>query len=113
MDCPQRAKLVAFIRSDDEAPREEAKLGTLHLLSAIKAKEDQRLRGSMFVEAEVGGKSLKALVDTGASHIFMAEDVVKKIGLSFAKKAGFIKAVNSKEMSILGMAEATEMRIGQ
>ena len=58
-------------------------------------------------------KSLKALVDTGASHIFMAEDIMEKIGLHIAKKAGFIKAVNSKEMSILGMAEATEMRIGQ
>ena len=32
MDYPQRAKLVAIIK--------EAKLGTLHLLSAMKAKED-------------------------------------------------------------------------
>ena len=53
----------------------------------MKAKEDQRPRGSMFVEAEIGGKSLKALVDIGASHIFMAEDVAKKIGLSLTKKA--------------------------
>ena len=52
----------------------------------MKAKEDQRLRGSMFVEAEVGGKSLKALVDTGASHIFMAEDVAKKIGLPMLRR---------------------------
>ena len=43
----------------------------------------------------------------------MAEDVAKKIGLSIVKKAGFIKAVNSKAMVILGVAEATEMHIGQ
>ena len=86
MDYPQHAKLVAFIRSDDEAPREEAKLGTLHLLSAMKAKDYRRIHGSMFMEAEVGGKTLKALVDTDASHIFMVEDITKNIELQFTKK---------------------------
>ena len=112
MEYPKRSKLAVFIRSNDDVPREDANLGSLHLLSAIKAKVERRPRGAMFVEADFCGKTLKALVNTGATHVFMAEDIAKKIGLSITKKVGFIKAVNSKELPIFSVAKATELRIG-
>ncbi|GFY81510.1 hypothetical protein Acr_01g0013190 [Actinidia rufa] len=37
-DCPQRAKLAALIRDDEEEPHQEAKVGSLRLLNAIQAK---------------------------------------------------------------------------
>nr|KAJ0227795.1 hypothetical protein LSAT_V11C100019700 [Lactuca sativa] len=49
--------------------------------------EDKTKRGRlMFVDARVNGGYTKALVDTGASHNFLAEDEAKKLGIKYTKK---------------------------
>ncbi|GFZ10557.1 hypothetical protein Acr_21g0011560 [Actinidia rufa] len=76
-DCPQRAKLAALIRDDEEEPhQEEAKVGSLRLLNAIKAKVGKTKaprKGRMYVEAKA--------VNTEAWPIYgVARDVRLHIG---------------------------------
>ncbi|GFS44346.1 hypothetical protein Acr_00g0089760 [Actinidia rufa] len=76
-DCPQRAKLAALIRDDEEEPRqEEAKVGSLRLLNAIKArvgKTKAPRKGRIYVEAKA--------VNTEARPIYgVARDVRLHIG---------------------------------
>ncbi|GFY87141.1 hypothetical protein Acr_05g0007800 [Actinidia rufa] len=107
-DCPQRAKLAALIRDDEEEPhQEEAKVGSLRLLNAIKAKEGKTKaprKGRMYVEAKVRGFNTRALIDTGASHNFIEVKEAKKLGLQLKEEQGWIKAVNTEARPIYGVA---------
>ena len=115
-NCPKRAKLSALIQDDEEEPRhEEAKVGSLRLLNAIKAKMDlakTTKKGRMYVEAKVRGFNTRALVDTGASHNFMEVKEAKRLGLQFKEEQGWIKAVNTDARPIYGVARDVRIHIG-
>ncbi|GFS46629.1 hypothetical protein Acr_00g0103410 [Actinidia rufa] len=93
-DCPQRAKLAALIRDDEEEPRqEEAKVGSLRLLNAIKAKVGKAKasrKGHMYVEAKEA----------------------KRLGLQLKEEQGWIKAVNTEARPIYGVARNVRLHIG-
>ncbi|RVW69261.1 Retrovirus-related Pol polyprotein from transposon 17.6 [Vitis vinifera] len=76
----------------------DAKVGSLQLLNALKAKPMPKMpqsKGLMYVEALVNGKATKALVDTGATHNFVSEDEARRLELQASKEGGWLKAVNS------------------
>ncbi|GFS46872.1 hypothetical protein Acr_00g0104510 [Actinidia rufa] len=116
-DCPKRAKLSALIRDDEEEPhQEEAKVGSLRLLDAIKAqvgKSKAPRKGRMYVEAKVRGFTTRALIDTGASHNFMEVKEAKRLGLQFKEEEGWVKAVNTEARPIYGVARGVRLHIGE
>ncbi|GFY94853.1 hypothetical protein Acr_10g0002380 [Actinidia rufa] len=116
-DCPKRSKLSALIRDDEEEPhQEEAKVGSLRLLDAIKAqvgKSKAPRKGRMYVEAKVRGFSTRALIDTGASHNFIEVKEAKRLGLQLKEEPGWIKAVNTEARSIYGVARGVRLHIGE
>ncbi len=67
----------------------------------------------MFAEIVIGGKQISALVDTGASNLFISEEGAKKLGLRVEQTRGRLKTVNSKEVPTCGIARDVEIRIGQ
>ena len=69
-DCPKRGKLAA-ITEKGEVERDTLRLGSM-MLSSIKTKRSARHKGLMFVDITVAGKKMNALVDTGASDLFMS-----------------------------------------
>ncbi|XP_047326678.1 DNA damage-inducible protein 1-like [Impatiens glandulifera] len=91
-------------------------MGSLKLLNAVKASVVEPVketkRGSMFVEALIGGKRVKALADTGATHNFMREGVAKALGLSINPTKGTIKSVNTTAKSVVGEAKSVPTQIG-
>ena len=71
-DCPKRKTLNAMIEEKEQEG--DAKVGSLQLLNALKAKpmpKTTQSKGLMYVEALVNGKATKALVDTGATHNYL------------------------------------------
>ena len=103
-DCPKRNKLSAIAKEeDDESDRETHKLGSI-ILNSIKAKRFGKRKGLMFTDIMVAGTKVTALVDTGASDLFVAEGTAKRLGLKVSKGNGWIKTVNSKEVPTMGVA---------
>ncbi|XP_059670880.1 uncharacterized protein LOC132316418 [Cornus florida] len=100
----------------EEQQQEEAQMGSLQILNAIKAKTEVpkvAAKGLMFVEASINGTPTRALVDTGASHNFVSIDEARRLGLQYSKEGGSMKAVNSAAKTIHGMAHGVKACIGE
>ncbi|KAL0381184.1 UNVERIFIED_CONTAM: hypothetical protein Sangu_0182700 [Sesamum angustifolium] len=66
-------------------------------------------KGLVMVPGRINGKEIKALVDTGATHNFVSDRVVRKLGLDVRTWDSRVKAVNSKAVPAgkkSGVAEA-------
>ncbi|RVW34437.1 RNA-directed DNA polymerase-like [Vitis vinifera] len=112
-DCPKRKALNAMIEEKEQEG--DAKMGSLQLLNALKAKPMPKMpqsKGLMYVEALVNGKATKALVDTGATHNFVSEDEARRLELQASKEGGWLKAVNSAAKPSHGVARGVTMHIG-
>ena len=66
----------------------------------------------MHVHAVVNGVQVKALVDSGATHNFVATREATRLGLKLEEDTSRIKAVNSKAQKIQGIAKNVLMQIG-
>ncbi|XP_023763067.2 retrovirus-related Pol polyprotein from transposon TNT 1-94 [Lactuca sativa] len=76
--------------------------------------ENKTKRGRlMFLETRVNGGYTKALVDTGASHNFLAEDEARKLGIKYTKNPGRLKVVNSLSKPIIGVAYGVPLKIAE
>ncbi|KAE8715253.1 Detected protein of unknown function [Hibiscus syriacus] len=98
-DCPQLVK-VAAIKENDGVESETLKLGSI--LSTMEVKKGRKKKGLMYVDITVAGQKMNALVDTGASELFMSEQIAKRLGLHVEKATGSIKIVNAEEVPIAG-----------
>jgi len=56
------------------------------LLSAIQATVGEQIGGCMYVQIEVGGKKLQAMVDTGADTVYMAKELIDEIRPSYKRR---------------------------
>ena len=112
-DCPKKKALNAMIEENEQEG--DAKVGSLQLLNAFKAKPMPKMpqsKGLIYVEALVNGKATKALVDTGAAHNFVSEDEARGLELQASKEEGWLKAVNSAAKPSHGVARRVTMHIG-
>ncbi|MFQ6665511.1 hypothetical protein Gotur_032225 [Gossypium turneri] len=105
MDCPKKAALTAM-EAKGESDVEDNNLGSI--LGGV---EDRMSHGLMFVDIIVVGKKLNALVDTGASDLFMSEEAACKLGLKIDNEVGRIKTVNSKSVPIKGVAKGVDLQL--
>ena len=68
-------------------------------------------KGLMFVDVKINGKPIRVLIDTGATHNFVAGIEVERLGLSLEKDSSKIKAVNSAAQPIYGVTRAVPMKV--
>nr|CAD1839891.1 unnamed protein product [Ananas comosus var. bracteatus] len=66
----------------------------------------------MYVDVKLNGKTTRAMVDTGATHNFIATGEAEHLGLTLSKDGSRIKAVNSKAQPIAGLAKKVSISIG-
>uniref|UniRef100_A0A803N8M6 Uncharacterized protein n=1 Tax=Chenopodium quinoa TaxID=63459 RepID=A0A803N8M6_CHEQI len=137
-NCPMRQKLSAMIATEEEsAPTtrmgamvmsEDAQLANMRLLNTSRV-EDDDLKGrasptssttnikqggsSMIVNGEVNEVPTRLLVDTGASHNFLAKEEAKALGVKFTKVDGEMKAINSEATPVYGKAWGVPVRLGK
>ncbi|KAL2923040.1 Transposon Ty3-I Gag-Pol polyprotein [Bienertia sinuspersici] len=61
----------------------------------------------------VNGQASKALVDTGATHNFIAKGEAIRLGLKYTKELGQLKTVNTSPVPILGISRGVPLRLGE
>ncbi|GKG25942.1 gag-aspartyl protease domain-containing protein, partial [Tanacetum coccineum] len=91
-------------------------LGSIRILNAIKAKTEVPKvvgKGLQYVEATINGVKVHALIDSGMTHNFVADDVAKRLGINTTKGRGTIKAVNSLAKAIYGVDKDVWAKIGE
>ncbi|GAV59405.1 gag-asp_proteas domain-containing protein [Cephalotus follicularis] len=91
-------------------------MGSIQFLNAVKAKvhvPKNAFEGTMSVETIIGGRTIKSLVDIGATNNFISEDMANHLCLRAYHGSGYIKAVNSKAKPLIGIAKDVGMNIGQ
>ncbi|KAJ0077796.1 hypothetical protein Patl1_36808 [Pistacia atlantica] len=66
----------------------------------------------LFVDLKVRDSQVKALLDTGATHNFVADRVVSKLGLALSKSPTTVKAVNSSACGVTGIAYNVKVCVG-
>ena len=100
---------------ETEQEGDDTHMGSMQLLNSLKAKQAKKQpqsKGLMYVEAKVNGMSTKAMIDTGATHNFVSEEVARRLKLQTSKEAGWIKAVNSAAKPSQGVTRGVTIKIG-
>lgn len=90
----------------------------LKFLSSLQKKmwetSGQAKNGLMYVDCWVNQKPPKStMVDSGATHNFIAEAEARRLNLRWKKDAEKMKAVNSVALPIVGLVKRTTMRMGE
>lgn len=103
-----------MIAEEEEAPVEEStsRVNPLQLLNSIR-QESRSDTGLMFVDVKVNGQVVRAMVDTGATHNFLSDWIVARLGLRVDKGNSKIKAVNSEAKPIVRVAKIVPLQIGE
>ncbi|OMO92033.1 hypothetical protein CCACVL1_06931 [Corchorus capsularis] len=109
-DYSKRSKLLVIAREEQQPKKEEETLKLGSILFSVEPMK-RRKKGLMFVDMEVVGHKVNALVDMGASDLFVSEGVAKKLGLKVDKGQGRIKTVNSKETPTMAVAQGVELKL--
>uniref|UniRef100_A0A803N8Q2 Uncharacterized protein n=1 Tax=Chenopodium quinoa TaxID=63459 RepID=A0A803N8Q2_CHEQI len=107
---------------------EDAQLANMRLLNTSRV-EDDDLKGRasptssttnikqggslMIINGEVNEVPTRLLVDTGASHNFLAKEEAKALGVKFTKVDDEMKAINSEATPVYGRAWGVPVRLGK
>ncbi|KAL5775964.1 hypothetical protein ACOSP7_013524 [Xanthoceras sorbifolium] len=113
-ECPKRKAINALV-DEREKEMEESHMGSLRILTAIKAQPTPKTRGSqglMYLDVHINGKATRVMVDTGATNSFVSEEEARRLGLKVSKETGWLKAVNSKARPLIGMARGVSISMG-
>nr|GEY40140.1 hypothetical protein CTI12_AA187700 [Tanacetum cinerariifolium] len=87
-DCPKKTSLNRMSAHDDEDASNGRCMGSMRILNAIKAKTEVPKvigKGLQYVEATINDVKVRALVDSGATHNFVAVDEVERLGINATK----------------------------
>ncbi|MFQ6648255.1 hypothetical protein Gotur_020799 [Gossypium turneri] len=93
--------------SDKLTASEEIEDNTKSFSAILGGAKYRANNGLIFVDIIMAGRGLNALVDTGASDLFMFKEMAKK--LKIEKDSDRIKIVNSKSVPITGVAKGVEL----
>ncbi|GJT67301.1 putative retrotransposon gag domain, aspartic peptidase domain protein [Tanacetum coccineum] len=108
----KRAPMVCWLM--ETKTRVMAGVGSIRILNAIKLKTEVPKvvgKGLQYVEATINGVKVRAFVDSGTTHNFMADDEAKRLGINATKRSGTIKTVNSSAKAIHGVAKDIRAKI--
>ncbi|GJW66461.1 putative retrotransposon gag domain, aspartic peptidase domain protein [Tanacetum coccineum] len=115
-DCPKKSSLNGLSAHGDEEASDGGSMGSIRILNAINAKTKVPKvvgKGLQYMEATINGVKVCALVDSGATYNFVADDEAKWLGINAMKGSGKIKAVNSLAKAIHGVAKDVRAKIGE
>ncbi|GKG32988.1 gag-aspartyl protease domain-containing protein, partial [Tanacetum coccineum] len=101
---------------EDEDTSDDRSMGSVRILNAIKVKTELPKvvgKGLQYLEATINGVKVRALVDFGVTHNFVADDEAKRLRITTTKGSGTIKAVNSTAKPIQGVAKDVRAKIGE
>ena len=112
---PKREKLSALVTADDKASTDSdspSRVNPLQFLNAISG-ENQPQKTLMHVQVMLNGIRVNAMVDSGATHNFVATSEASRLDLKLVDDDSRIKAVNSKVQKIQGIAKDVLLQVGE
>ncbi|KAK4381995.1 hypothetical protein Sango_2914600 [Sesamum angolense] len=71
-DCPKRGKLNALVAEADDDEGGSTRINRLQLVSALQERQAKQ-KGLMYVQVQINGKAVMAMLDSGATHTFVAD----------------------------------------
>ena len=113
-DYPKCKKLNATVakdgggQSDEEGPN---KVKPLQLLNALRARGTSK--GLSYGQVEMNENGAEDMLNSGATHNFVAHRMVQRLSLKVSKCPSKIKVVNSKEKPVLGIALGVNFNEGK
>eukprot|EP00253_Pinus_taeda_P007920 PITA_07920 len=112
---PSKPKVAAAAQEEEE---DNASVGMMQILGAsttteVTSRRDPERNRLEYVHVKIGEAEVLTMVDSGASHNFMSEDTVRRLGLKFVPVKAQMKTVNSPPMAILGIAEKVDTIVGE
>ena len=113
-DCPKREKLSALVTADDKGDSDSEtapRVNPLQLLNVING-ETPVQKSLMHVHVIVNGVQVKALVDSSATHNFVATREATRLGLKLEEDTSQIKTVNSKAQKIHSVVNNVPVQVG-
>jgi hypothetical protein len=78
-------------------------------LNALKSEATSEL---LYVPIKANSQSASAMLDTGATHYFVAAHMVERLGLEVSSCPNQLEAVNSEAEPEVGVAHAVSLRVG-
>jgi hypothetical protein len=103
--------LIAEDNNKGEDGGVHARMNPLQVrLNAIKAEAPTEL---MYVPAEANSVESSTILDTSATHNFVATRMVEKFGLKLNKCPSQLKAVNSEVQPVTGIAYLVHLKVGE
>ena len=105
-DCPKK-QVASLVAEDGEVPH----VGALQLINAM-TQENSSKGELLFVSVKLNGQNVKAMIDTGATNNFIAEDCAARCGLPLVKDKCRVKAVNSEAQPVAGVAKSVDLVVG-
>jgi hypothetical protein len=137
-ECPKREKLNAIRAGDSDeeegvvthvnlmrvinclvaksgdAPAENRPVGKdLAKIDALRKGKSGAMDNLMYVKIGINGKDVNAMLDSGATHTFVADRLVKELGLRLSDNHTSMKALNSKAQRIVGMSYDVPIMLDQ
>ncbi|KAL2224748.1 UNVERIFIED_CONTAM: hypothetical protein Sindi_3026700 [Sesamum indicum] len=86
------------------------------LLRASRKEEAQprnpRKKGLMFVDVKIHGKPIRAMIDTGATHNYLASAEVERLGLVLGEGSWASKGDKLGRTTIAGVAKSVLIKVG-
>ncbi|GKA85072.1 putative nucleotidyltransferase, ribonuclease H [Tanacetum coccineum] len=102
----KKASLNVLSAHEDEEASNDRSMGSIRILNAIKSKTKVTNvigKGLQYVEATINGVKVRALVDSGVTYNFVADDEAKRLGINATKGGGTIKAEGMIDLSVVLM----------
>ena len=87
-------------------------MNPLQLLNAISG-ETPTQKTLIHVQVLINGIQVKAMVDSGATHNFIATSEASRLGLKLVDDDSPIKRVNNKAQRIQGIAKDVLLQVGE
>ena len=113
-DCPKHEKLNAIVaengsgQSDEEVP---SRMNPLQLLNALSAGGNSR--GLSYVQVEMNENGAESMLDSSATHNFVADRMIQRLGLKVSKCPSKIKTVNLEAKLVLGIVYGVKFKVGK
>jgi hypothetical protein len=110
-NCPLKQKLNALEKEDNPY------VGVLQVLNVVMEGESMESQEQdetklFYVQAELNGKSVLAMVDSGVTHNFLREDMVQRLGLQPEPTQTTFKTVNAGVERVVGVAKDISLKLG-
>ncbi|KAL0302204.1 UNVERIFIED_CONTAM: hypothetical protein Sangu_3114200 [Sesamum angustifolium] len=76
-DCPKRGKLNALVAEANYDESGSTRVNPLQLVSALQERPAKH-KGLMYVQVQINGKAVMAMLDSGPTHNFVADREIQK-----------------------------------